>query len=219
MPVPIAPAPTTPTRIELPAAALTTIPGDEGPRSATLEARLSLLEKGPHTLGVIRGATRFALQLLLVVELRFEIDAERAVEGALDETKAARRLGREIGRRGPRGFHEARGLDDAIDHPPGKRLLGGDLLGEHRERGCALETDDARQDECAAAVGNDADLRERLDEGGVAGREHDVAGKGEVRPRAGGDAVDGTDDGLLERANRANDRIVPLPHEVAEVGE
>ena len=49
-------------------------------------------------------------------------------------------------------------------------------------------------------------------------REDDVAREGEVGAGAGGDAVHRADDRLLERANRADDRVVAVAHEVAEVG-
>src|SRR4051812_2652542 len=217
MPVPIAPAPTIPTPISAPAAELTTVLRGKPARLTTLEAGLPLFEKGAHAFGVVGGASRLALQLLLVIELRLEIDAERAVEGALDESEAVRRLRREIRRGGPRSLGEPSRLDDAIDHPPLERLLGRDLFGEHGERSCPLQPDDARENEGAAAVGDDADLGERLDERRVTGREHDVAGEREVRSRSGRDAIHGADNGLLESPDRTNDRVVALPHEVAEV--
>src|SRR5205085_8338631 len=99
MPVPIAPAPTMPTPISAPAAELTRVTRGKRARLTTLEAGFPLFEKGSDTFGVVRGASRLALQLLLVIELRFEIDAKRPVERALDETNAARRLGREVRRR------------------------------------------------------------------------------------------------------------------------
>src|SRR5205085_6691968 len=123
MPVPIAPAPTMPTPISAPAAELTTVLLGRRARLTTLEAGFPLFEKGSDTFGVVRGASRLALQLLLVIELRLEIDAKRAVEGALDETEAARRLRGEVCRRGQRSLREPSRLDDAIDHSPLVRLL------------------------------------------------------------------------------------------------
>src|SRR5207244_3422777 len=76
----------------------------------------------------------------------------------------ARRLVREHLRRLERGIDERRRRHHPVDHPPGERLVGGDLLAQHRHRRRALEADDARQEEGAAAVGDQPDLRERLDE-------------------------------------------------------
>src|SRR6185503_15171001 len=103
MPVPIAPAPTTPT----------TSWDLVIPRSSSLEARLSLLEKRAHAFRVVRRSARLALQRLLVVELRREVDAERAVECPLDETEPARGLSREVARDGKRLLLQRRRLDDA----------------------------------------------------------------------------------------------------------
>src|SRR4029079_2508098 len=79
-------------------------------------------------------------------------------------------------------------------------------------------SDDPRQDECSAAVGDDADPGERLHEVRARGREHDVAREGQVRARAGGDAVHGTDDGFLQLANGANHGVVAVANDVAQVG-
>ena len=49
-------------------------------------------------------------------------------------------------------------------------------------------------------------------------REHDVAREREVRSGAGRDAVHRAEHRLLERADRADDRVVAVADDVAEVG-
>src|SRR5262245_66343090 len=84
MPVPMAPAPTTPTTISSPST-----------MSASCERRLSLLEEGVYAFAIVVRLSRLALQRLFDVELRVQIDAQRLVESALDEPKRMRRLCRE----------------------------------------------------------------------------------------------------------------------------
>ena len=48
--------------------------------------------KRGHALGVISGPTRLALQRLLVIQLRVEIDSERPIEAAFRQPQSTRRL-------------------------------------------------------------------------------------------------------------------------------
>src|SRR5262249_6150708 len=59
---------------------------------SSLEHWLSLLEERVDALAIVVGATGFALQLLFIVQLRVEVDAQRTIEPTLDETERARRL-------------------------------------------------------------------------------------------------------------------------------
>src|SRR5690348_5792180 len=67
MPLPIAPAPTTPMRDS----PVVLVMSDY---STTVELWLALRQKGAHALGVVGGAPSLPLQLLLVVELGVEVD-------------------------------------------------------------------------------------------------------------------------------------------------
>src|SRR5690242_5981767 len=125
-----------------------------------------------------------------------------------------RGLCREMERSRPRGLRETSGFDDAVDHPPLERLLRAYLFGEHCERGSALQPDDPRENESSAAVWDDADLRERLNEGRLTRRKDDIAGKCEVRPGTCRNTIHRAHDRLLERADGANNRIVTLANEV-----
>lgn len=139
------------------------------------------------------------------------------IEAPLDESERACWLRGEVLRAGEGVGHERRGLDDLVHEPPVHRLLGRNLFGEHRERGGALEPDESRQDEGAARIGNDTDLRKTLDEARGRSREHDVAGEREVRAGAGGRAVHGADDRFLECANRTDDRVPGGAHKLTKV--
>src|SRR5690606_41597953 len=65
---------------------------------------------------------------------------------------------------------------------------------------------------------SDLELREALDEARLLGGDCEVAGEGEVGPRAGGDAVHGANHGLLERADGRDDRVVARPDDLRDVG-
>jgi hypothetical protein len=67
------------------------------------------------------------------------------------------------------------------------------LVARHRQSERARPAHQARQQPGAAAVGNQADPGEGLDETGAAGGDHEVAAEREVGAGAGGDAVDGGD--------------------------
>src|SRR5947208_8281668 len=166
----------------------------------TLEPRLSLLDEGAHAFGVVVRAARLPLELRLERELRGEVVVQPRVEAALDETERARRHRGETLRKIEASVSEHGGRNDVVDEPPLFRGPRVELVAEHRERRRALITDEPRQDERAAAVRDQSDPRERLDERRVLRREHEVAGEGDVRSRARRNAVHGADDGLLEGA-------------------
>src|SRR5918999_5840301 len=85
MPVPIEPAPSTPTEV--------CAPSDRSViGSSAREARLALLEKRPHPFREIGRPAGFALQLGFDLELRVEIVRKRLIECALRQPEPARRL-------------------------------------------------------------------------------------------------------------------------------
>src|SRR4051812_22489546 len=101
MPVPIAPAPITPTTVSGERAVVmartrwshAVLPCHPGPSLSPLENGFALGQERLDALGVVRGATRLALHLFLICQLGLEIDAERAVEGPLGDAQAAGGLG------------------------------------------------------------------------------------------------------------------------------
>ena len=192
MPRPIAPAPTTPT-----------ISSGELATSSSLETRLSLLDEGAHAFGVVRpsrpprAAAPPRARAARRGRWRSPALKPRLIRPSPRVGIAASRsaIARSSSRRAVARARRRRRV------PTPSRACASQLLAEHRQRGRALQSDDARQDERPAAVGDEADLRERLDERRVLGREHDVAGEGEVRAGARGDAVHRADHRLLERAD------------------
>src|SRR6185436_19364912 len=84
IPVPMAPAPMTPTTVFSSSAI-----------SAALEGRFAFLEECGHTFAIVVSTSCLALKLLLEIELRVEIDSQRSIEAALDESEPAGRLGGE----------------------------------------------------------------------------------------------------------------------------
>src|SRR5579872_4664899 len=91
IPVPMAPAPSTPT------ICIGLFPG---------ERRRPLLLEGAHAFFVIRGPRRQALQLALELELVFEAVRHGLVERALDEAQGPRRLARQVARERAGGLHQ-----------------------------------------------------------------------------------------------------------------
>ena len=81
----------------------------------------------------------------------------------------------------------------------------------------ARVTEKTRDEERAARVGDEADVDERRHEDGRVRGDADVARARERHPRAGGGAVDGRDDRLLERADREDVRVIARAQAVADV--
>src|SRR5215467_10182537 len=106
MPVPIAPAPITPTVIP-----------SSSTKLSSLEDGAALLEESVNTLRVVFGAPSLALQFLLIIELRLQVDAERSIESALGESEAARRHCCELLRRAGRRLEQILGLGDHVHEP------------------------------------------------------------------------------------------------------
>ena len=84
-------------------------------------------------------------------------------------------------------------VDALPDQAPLGCLLRRQLLGEQGEAHGARHADALRQEPGAAGVGDQAELAERLQEGGGFLRDDEVAGQRHRAAGAGGDAVDGGD--------------------------
>ena len=86
------------------------------------------------------------------------------------------------GRQRHRAVHQ-RGVVHALpDQADALGLFGRQLVAGHRQADGSCATDQARQQPGAAAIGNEADLREGLDEARAARRDHQVAAQREVGP-------------------------------------
>ena len=117
-----------------------------------------------------------------------------------------------------RGAHQLIVVHDAIDHAPRRRVFGRYRVGEHHERSGARFANEAGQKPGPSRIRNKREPRERLDEPRRAGGEHNVAGKRDIGPGAGGHAVDRADDWLRQTAQRSDERIVAFVESLAEVG-
>ena len=111
-----------------------------------------------------------------------------------------------------------RGVVDTLpDQAEPHGVLGHQLVAEHRKRHRIRPPHQARQQPAAAAVGNQADLRERLDEACRARRDDDVAQKREIGSRACCDAVDRRDHRHRHRADAQRERLVEALDRVPDV--
>src|SRR5260370_1238581 len=98
--------------------------------------------------------------------------------------------------------------DGLPDHAPFGRRCRRQRLCEQRQRARPRHAEEARQNQGAAAIGNQADAREGLDEARRLRRQHDIAGQRQIGAGAGGDAVDGADHRQRQGAQLADQRIV-----------
>jgi hypothetical protein len=85
-------------------------------------------------------------------------------------------------------------VDRLPDQPPSAALSRRQRLGGQRQAERPRLADQAGQHPGAAAVGDQADRGEGLDEFRRSGGDHDVAGERDIGAGAGGDAVDPGDD-------------------------
>ena len=114
------------------------------------------------------------------------------------------------------GVRERVGGDDARGQPQLQRLLGAQGPGEVEQLERLRPADEALEGPARAGVAGERHAREGEVEAGGVGQHAQVAGEGQARPRAGGDAVDGGDDGLGHRGDRLDDRVVVLLDGVEE---
>jgi hypothetical protein len=178
---------------------------------------LPLLEKRANALDEIRGAASLALHLLFECHLGLQVVRPRRIQRLLGQGKRARRHRRQLLRQRDCCVEQDGSRHDVVNHAPLQRFLGGDFFAQKHQRRCTCVTDQAWQEERASRVGDEANLVEALNEGGVFGSYHDVAGQCEVGARARGHTVDRRYDRLLELPNRANHRRVARAHHVTEI--
>ena len=113
---------------------------------------------------------------------------------------------------------ELRILDAAPDQPPGRRLLGRQLLAEERESEGPCRADESRQEPRAARVRNETQLGEGLHEARRARRHDEVTGERNVRTRTGSHAIDRGDHRQRQLAQRQHQRLVVFLDRFAEIG-
>ena len=122
----------------------------------------------------------------------------------------------------PRQFGRRRHQRGIVDHVPDQApllgLLSRDLRRQHGERPRPLLADQARQEPGAAAVGQQADAREGLQERRRLGGDGDVGRHGEAHADARRHAVHRRHDRLGQRAHGADHRIEELVERRARIG-
>ena len=158
------------------------------------------------------------LQIALEVELLGERVGRGGGERALGEPQRVGRRRRQLARHRCDLGLQLVVVDALPDQAPGLGLLGAEWLGQHGKAARAGGADEARQRPGAAGVGDEADAGEGLQEAGAARGVHQVAGQRDVGAGAGGDAVDGADDRLLQRGDQLDQRIVGLLQPAAGIG-
>ena len=148
------------------------------------------------------------LRVALELELGIEIVAPGLIEDALDQRERHGRRGGETRAQRVRLRHQLAVVERFPNQSPCFRLVGAKRLGGEGKRACAGGTNESRQQPRAAAIGNEPDLGEGLDEARRARRQNDVAGERDVGAGAGGDAVDRGNDRKRQGAQLAHERIV-----------
>src|ERR1043166_6093577 len=184
MPLPMAPAPSTP-------AVTSRVSVGGGPEGAltspACEYGLPLLEERPDSFGVVGGPPGEPLVFGFHLELRFEGARRARVEHFLGERERAGGLGGKLrGEPEPRRFEAVRRAD-LVDHAELLRAPGRELLPEQHERRGLRRAREARQEEGAAGVRHQPDPDKGLDERRLLHGHDDVAGEREIGARPGRD--------------------------------
>ncbi|MCY1541958.1 hypothetical protein D9M68_776770 [compost metagenome] len=104
------------------------------------------------------------------------------------------------------------------DQSPILRLLGAELVAQHRQAHGAGAADQARQRERAAGVGDEPQPAERLNEAGRCLGNDNIAGESQVGARPGRHAVHTHHDGHGQGVQAAHQRRVELVDGLAQVG-
>ena len=155
------------------------------------------------------------------LRLHFELFVERIREAgqhrALGETEAAGSLRRQRGGHRLHRRHQLRFRGHVPDQSPLLRLHGRHLLGQKEHTRCALRPHEARHEEGATRVGDEAEFGEALHEADVVGRDREIASEGQIRAGTRGDTVYGAQHWLLDGANGAEDWVVVAPHDLTDI--
>src|SRR5688572_17618840 len=207
MPLPIAPAPSTPILASLPSA-VTSGAGKGG---------LALFEEGSHAFGVIGAPPRRGLRLRFQLQLLLQGVLAGAVEQLLDEGECLGGLGGELAGHLVAAFFQRAGRHHLIDETHRRCIGGGERLTQHHERGRPRGAHQPGEKSAAAGIGHQPDIDEGLDELGVRGGNDQVAGQRDVGSRPRGGAVYPTDHRLRQGPDGPHDRIVGAAQVLGEV--
>src|SRR5262249_50349005 len=146
----------------------------------------------------------------LEVELRVEGVARARIDRLLRPGEAFRRGRRKVRAQRFDLLREGGVVDALPDEAPRRRLLGGELVAEHRKPDRTGGADESRQEIGPARVGNEPEVAERLDEARGSRRDDEVAREREVGARARGNAVQRADDGNRQGPYPSHERTVIL---------
>src|ERR1019366_4789600 len=186
--------------------------------SSIAEDRRPLGHEGGNAFEIVVRSAEHALQIRFVAESSGEIEALRRIDRGTCGDQGARRHRGQAGSKGP-DFGLEHGVIDAFpDQADALGILGRELVAEQRQRQRLGPADQTRQQPGAAAIGDEADLREGLDEARRARRDDDVATEREVRAGPRGDAVDRRDDRYRHRSDTQGQRLVVALDGGADVG-
>ncbi len=182
-----------------------------------MKTGLPFLHEGGDALAIIVGEAELAHRVALAVELGVEAVAPAFAQHRLDAGKSACRAGGEAGGEGVHLRVEPVVVHGLPDQTPVRGAFRLQRLAGQGEAERAGLADQAGQRPGAAAVGDQADGGEALDEFRAFRRDDDVAGERDVRARAGRDAVHPGDDRHGQAHQSPDQRIVAKLHRLAEI--
>jgi hypothetical protein len=175
------------------------------------------LQEGADAFGEILAAAGFVLGIGLVVELVGEVGVQRGPEGPADQ---AERLGAagQLPRQVQRARHQLRIGNAAVDQAPVQRLGGRQALAQQGHLHGPRPPDHPRQKIGRAAVGDQADAAEGLQEIGALAGDDQVAHQGEGAADTRRRAVHRRDDRDRQVADQGDQRIIDGLQRVARAG-
>src|SRR5205809_3017931 len=178
-----------------------------GAISASPESRRPLLHEGTDALAHIVALRDEGLRERFLGEAGGEIGVEGTVEEPLREPEGeGRTAGETLGPLARRRLELGRRYDLVHEAEP-LGVGGREVVAEEDELLRLVEPHVPRQEEGPPRIDRDAAADEDLDEAGVVGREHQVAGVRKVRAQPGGHAVHRRERRLLELPERPDDPL------------